>query len=74
MKFNYPIRFKWGYGGEVVEFTALSTGTTIESGEGSHPIGYHSTTFTQHTNKDWAPVAMPNTTKRKLHGMVQQYK
>lgn len=72
MAYNYPLRFKSSYGGAIVEFDGLDSGTLIDNGTSpSTGVGRHSTGWIHHTDSRWTPVEMPSTTKRRLHDMVR---
>lgn len=72
MTYNYPLRFLWKHTGEVVEFTGLREGTTVEQASSHHPVGYYSNTFNPHTGSSWKPV-VPSV-KLRLHDAVKLHK
>ena len=75
MAYNYPLRFKSSYGGAIVEFDDLDSGTLIDSGTSPNiSVGRHSTGWVIHTDDRWTPVAMPKAVRRKLHEMVATFK
>ena len=57
---EYPLVMQTKNDLVIVEFTGLTTGTIVEQGDSSVPVGYTSELWMPHTNRDvWEPCERP---------------
>jgi len=53
MEYKYPIYKLHKPSKEIIKFTSLQSGVTVDSGDSNHIIGYTSNSFIPHTDSDF---------------------